>query len=343
MSEGEGSSWNCEAQTDDQKPPFKDDSVLPEYTSSQSDVISSTMHESLTEEKECNKAKESSKIDQPGNDADHDIPKDESHDDNQEQTMITKRTSKRLEKEMRDGDEDYAGGNMIKQRRTLCHEPQRGKRNTNSQEAQVPSKKGEPKGPPSQTKMKKKKTHMEKHVLQKSKVHKESILYKTVVDNETTESVAEKFQVQWRDIADINEFRNTKGVMKPPQKNQKFILGTELNLPCLKIKIPKVMKIMKNMTQEELDGTLKETGDPMNPYNVEELQARKWKEPKDFWDCLLGPLWREWIKAIRKEMKGFKDNEVFMGTKRNDLHPNQKIIPTERYIQRNTSTVNYRE
>ena len=52
-------------------------------------------------------------------------------------------------------------------------------------------------------------------------------------------------------------------------------------------------------------------------------------------------------KAIRKEMAGFNDNEVFLRTKRNDLHPNQKIIPnkeiySKKYKYGKLSRVKYR-
>ena len=56
-----------------------------------------------------------------------------------------------------------------------------------------------------------------------------------------------------------------------------------------------------NKSNEEIAGGLKETGDPLDPYGISETEARKWDEPRDFWDVLKDPLWREWIKAIRKE------------------------------------------
>ena len=74
--------------------------------------------------------------------------------------------------------------------------------------------------------------------------------------------------------------------MKPPTRNQKLHIGTELNLPCLRLHITKVMKIIENITAHELAGGLKETGDPLDPYGVSETEARKWDEPKDFWDVL---------------------------------------------------------
>ena len=72
------------------------------------------------------------------------------------------------------------------------------------------------------------------------------------------------------------------------------------------------MKIIENITKHEIAGGLKETGDPLDPYGISETEARKWDEPRDFWDVLKDPLWREWIKAIRKEMQGFEENNVFL-------------------------------
>ena len=53
-------------------------------------------------------------------------------------------------------------------------------------------------------------------------------------------------------------------------------------------------------------------------YNIGETEARLWTIPEDFWDVLRDPLWKEWIEAIRKEMKGFEDNEVFLTTPRSE-------------------------
>ena len=56
----------------------------------------------------------------------------------------------------------------------------------------------------------------------------ESSLYQTVKDNETLDSIAEKFQVAWQDLKLINEFENHKGEMKPLSRLQKIKLGTEI-------------------------------------------------------------------------------------------------------------------
>ena len=39
--------------------------------------------------------------------------------------------------------------------------------------------------------------------------------------------------------------------MKPINRLQKIKLGTEINLPCLPIKIARVMEVIKNITEEE--------------------------------------------------------------------------------------------
>ena len=163
----------------------------------------------------------------------------------------------------------------------------------------------------------------------------ESSLYKTVKDNETLDSIAEKFQVAWQDLKLINEFENHKGEMKPLCRLQKIKLGTEINLPCLKIKIAKVMEIIKNITEEEISGRLNKSEDPNDPYNVGEKEARTWTIPEDFWDVLKDPLWKEWIEAIRKEMKGFEDNEVFLTTPRSEAKATgKKIIPNKELYSR---------
>jgi hypothetical protein len=58
--------------------------------------------------------------------------------------------------------------------------------------------------------------------------------------------------------------------MKPLARLQKIKLGTEIlteiNLPCLKIKIAKVMGIIKNITEEEISGRLNKSEDPNGPY-----------------------------------------------------------------------------
>ena len=59
----------------------------------------------------------------------------------------------------------------------------------------------------------------------------------------------------------------------------------------------------------------------MDPYGVDEITARKWPLPKDFFDALLDPRWREWIKAIRKEMRGFEENGVFYRIPRSEMKP----------------------
>ena len=86
--------------------------------------------------------------------------------------------------------------------------------------------------------------------------------------------------------------------------------------------------------RDEIAGGLKETGDPLDPYGISETEARKWDEPRDFWDVLKDPLWREWIKAIRKEMQGFEENNVFSRTRREDVPPDKKVIPNKEVYTR---------
>ena len=59
----------------------------------------------------------------------------------------------------------------------------------------------------------------------------------------------------------------------------------------------------------------------MDPYGVDEITARKWPLPKDFFDALLDPRWREWVKAIRREMRGFEENSVFYRIPRSEMKP----------------------
>jgi hypothetical protein len=107
--------------------------------------------------------------------------------------------------------------------------------------------------------------------------------------------------------------------MEPLCRLQRIKLGTEINLPCLPIKIAKVMEIIKNITAEEISGRLNKSEDPNDPYSADETEARTWSLPEDFWDVLKDPLWKEWIEAIRKEMKGFEDNEGFGALKTTQL------------------------
>ena len=123
--------------------------------------------------------------------------------------------------------------------------------------------------------------------------------------------------------------------MKPLCRFQKIKLGTEINLPCLQIKIARVMAIIKNITEEEISGRLNKSEDPNDPYNIGETEARLWTIPEDFWDVLRDPLWKEWIEAIRKEMKGFEDNEVFLTTPRSEAKlTGKKIIPNKELYSR---------
>ena len=86
-----------------------------------------------------------------------------------------------------------------------------------------------------------------------------------------------------------------------PSSKTKCKKGTELNLPCHRLNITKVMSIIQNIS-DELTADMKETGDPMDPYyGVDEITARKWPLPKDFFDALLDPRWREWISADSKK------------------------------------------
>ena len=62
--------------------------------------------------------------------------------------------------------------------------------------------------------------------------------------------------------------------MKPISRYQQIKLGTEINLPCLLMKIARVMEIIKNITEEETSGRLNKSEDPNDPYNVDETQAR---------------------------------------------------------------------
>ena len=59
----------------------------------------------------------------------------------------------------------------------------------------------------------------------------------------------------------------------------------------------------------------------MDPYGVDEITARKWPLPKDFFDALLDPRWRGWVKAIRREMRGFEENGVFYRIPRSEMKP----------------------
>ena len=110
-----------------------------------------------------------------------------------------------------------------------------------------------------------------------------------------------------------------------PYSTTRLKKGTGINLPCLRLNITKVMSIIQNLTEAEKQG-LSETGDPNDPYGVAEQEARKWPIPKDFFDALRDPLWKEWIKAIRKEMKGFTENEVYMRIPRHEVKPGCKVI-----------------
>ena len=105
-----------------------------------------------------------------------------------------------------------------------------------------------------------------------------------------------------------------------PSSKTKCKQGTELNLPCHRLNITRVMSIIQKISDEHL-ADLKETGNPMDPYGVDEITARKWPLPKDFFDALLDPRWREWVKAIRREMRGFEENSVFYRIPRSEMKP----------------------
>jgi len=164
----------------------------------------------------------------------------------------------------------------------------------------------------------------------------ERTIYTTTKLGETIRSVANKFSLHWRDIAEINLFKQ-KGTDKfqMPFSNSRLKRGTELNLPCLRLNITKVMSIIQNITESEINGTvLKETGDPMDPFGVSETEARKWQLPTDFWDVMMDPLFMEWIKSIRKEMQGFEENHVWLRTKQKNMVKGKRPIKTKEIYSR---------
>ena len=163
----------------------------------------------------------------------------------------------------------------------------------------------------------------------------ESQLYTTATDHESLGTIPSKFQMHWKELATINEFQNYKGILKPPTRFQKLTTGTEINLPCLTLRITKVMEIIQNITEEEISGRLTKTSDQDDPYRAGETEARRWTLPEDFWDVLRDPLWKEWIEAIRKEMQGFEDNAVFQTTSRKEAKlTGKKIIPNKEICSR---------
>ena len=115
-------------------------------------------------------------------------------------------------------------------------------------------------------------------------------MYSTVRDNESLDTIAEKFALSWKDLAIINDFMDHNGVLKPPTRFQRLKLGTEINLPNRKLNIARAMEVIKNMTAEELSGKLSKSNDQDNPYDVSEADARTWTLPEDFWGVLKGPL-----------------------------------------------------
>ena len=67
----------------------------------------------------------------------------------------------------------------------------------------------------------------------------------------------------------------------------------------------------------------------MDPYGVDEITARKWPLPKDFFGALLDPRWREWVKAIRREMRGFEESSVFYRIPRSEMKPGKFPIKSK--------------
>ncbi|MFB1018904.1 MAG: hypothetical protein QMC37_01515, partial [Flavobacteriales bacterium] len=145
----------------------------------------------------------------------------------------------------------------------------------------------------------------------------ESKIYTTKKNNETIGSIAERYSLHWKDIADINTFNG-----KTPFKKSKLLKGTEINLPCLRLNIVNVMAIIKSIEEEQI----KQTNDPENPFGISETEILKHPTPKNFWDVMRHPHYMLWIAAIRKEMQGFNDNNVFLRTKRSEVPKDKPII-----------------